>query len=96
MGAAYRDRKEVLVVGRVKINATVSYTHPDWDTAMYDSEDKVLIPFDSVTGETEVSVEANFSMTILVDERDNPIQIDEFGFTDDRFRWIVFPASQCL
>jgi predicted nucleic acid-binding protein len=42
----------ILIVGTVKINAEVYYSHPDWDTATYDSEDRRLIPWDEVSGET--------------------------------------------
>jgi hypothetical protein len=47
------ERQEILVIGRVKMEVNVSYTHPDWDGPMYDSEDKVLIPFDNVSGERD-------------------------------------------
>ena len=35
----------LLAIGRLMVMATVEYSHPDWDTATYDSEDQVLIPF---------------------------------------------------
>jgi hypothetical protein len=31
--------KDILVVGRIEMDVKVSYHHPDWDTATYDSED---------------------------------------------------------
>jgi hypothetical protein len=40
--------KEILVVGRIEMDVKVSYHHPDWDTATYDSEDKVLLPHHTV------------------------------------------------
>ncbi|MER8841177.1 hypothetical protein NKH86_20860 [Mesorhizobium sp. M0913] len=50
----------------------MSYTHPDWDNPAYDSEDKRLIPFDDVAGETEVQFDVDVSMSILVDENGKP------------------------
>ncbi len=79
---------DILVIGTVQITANVSYTHPDWDTAIYDSEDKVLIPFRDVSGETEIELEAEFSMSILVDENGEPTEIEEFNFRNDKFVWV--------
>ena len=77
---------DVLVVGSAEVTARVSYSHPDWDGAMWDSEDKVLVPFDSVSGETEVTFEVRFSMSILVDDAGDLVEIDEFRFRDGRFQ----------
>ena len=77
---------DVLVIGGAEVTATVAYTHPDWDGAAWDSEDKVLMPFDSVSGETEVTFQVEFSMSILVDEGGDLAQIDEFRFRDGRFQ----------
>ena len=78
----------ILVVGSSEITTTVSYTHPNWDEAIYDSEDKVLIPFDSVEGETEIILTAEFSMSILVDKKSNPEKIEDFQFRNDDFVFI--------
>jgi hypothetical protein len=79
----------ILVVGQVKIQANISYTHPDWDTAIYDSEDKVLTPWgDPVSGEKDVEIEADFSMSILTDDSGKAEQIKELRFTDDSFIWV--------
>lgn len=79
----------ILVVGTAKIIATVSYTHPDWDNAAYDSEGKVLIPFDYVSGEKEISLNADFSMSIKVDRKTGePTKIEAFQFVNDAFLFI--------
>jgi hypothetical protein len=79
----------ILVVGQVKIQANISYTHPDWDTATYDSEDKVLIPWnDPVSGDKDVEIEADFSMSILTDDSGKAKQIEELRFTNDKFIWV--------
>jgi hypothetical protein len=75
---------EIIVVGNATIKATVSYTHPDWDTAIYDSEDKTLTPWnDDVSGETTVDVDVEFSMSIEVDKQGEPSKIKEISLTDD-------------
>jgi hypothetical protein len=82
------ESNDILVIGRVKIKANVSYTHPDWNSAAYDSEDKVLVPFEDVSGETEIETEADFSMSILADHDGNPVKIEEVRFTNDKFIWV--------
>lgn len=79
---------QILVVGSMKMTVDVSYTHPDWDRSIYDSEDKVRVAFDTVTGEKEVELEADFAMTILVDDNKTPEQIDHFAFSNDSFIWV--------
>jgi hypothetical protein len=79
---------DILVIGTASIKATVSYSHPDWDYASYDSEDKVLIPHDTVTGEAPIELEADVSMLIAVDEGGQPANVIEFRFRNDRFQWV--------
>lgn len=78
----------ILVVGRLSVKANVSYTHPNWDEAMYDSEDIRLIPFENVSGETEVSFDVAVSMTITVNEDGNPEEIDELRFRNSDFQYV--------
>ena len=82
------EEGSILVVGTANIKVAVSYTHPNWDDAIYDSEDKVLIPLDDVSGDTIVELEAEFSMNILVDEEGKPTEIEEFRFRNDKFIWV--------
>jgi len=82
------DGKDVLVVGRIYMDVHVSYHHPDWDTAVWDSEDRVAIPLHTVEGERNIDVEANFNMTLKVDQHGKPICIAEFAFDDDNFIWV--------
>jgi hypothetical protein len=76
------------VVARLVAKADVSYTHPDWDNASYDSEDKILIPRDEVSGETEVELQLNVSISILVDGDGEPAQIEELQFRNDDFIYV--------
>ncbi|MGA2793172.1 MAG: hypothetical protein ABSE69_06495, partial [Roseiarcus sp.] len=79
------ESKDILVVGRIKMDVKVSYHHPDWDTATYDSEDGVLLPHRTVEGEKDIDVEADFNMTLKVDQHGKPTSIAEFSFDDDNF-----------
>jgi hypothetical protein len=82
------DGGSILVVGRMTITAYVSYTHPNWDEAMYDSEDKVLIPFEDVSGDTEVVLRVDVSMLISVNEKGDPNKIEELRFRNSDFQFI--------
>ena len=84
----------ILVVARLAAKAVVSYTHPDWDNASYDSEDKVLIPHDEVSGETEVELQLHVSMSILVDDDGEPAQIEELQFRNNDFIYVKLHAYE--
>ena len=73
--------------------ADVSYNHPDWDTAMYESEDKVLIPFDDVHGDTEVEFEVEASIFVTVQENGQFDQIDMLEFRSDDFQYVTLQPS---
>ncbi len=82
-----------LLIGSAKMRVLANYEHPDWDSAMYDSEDKRLIPFESVSGESEIEIVAPFAMSVLVDEDSDFIEIDSVEFTDDDFLWVDLTAQ---
>jgi hypothetical protein len=79
----------VLVVGKLDVQAIVSYTHPDWVNASYDSEDGVLYPHGDVSGETEVEVTVDISMSISVDEDGDPDEIDELSISDIESQYVT-------
>ena len=84
---------DILIVGGMNIVASVTYSHPNWDEAMWDSEDKVLIPFESVSGVTEIELQADFSMSIAVDETAKATEIELFRFRNDKFVHVdLYPA----
>ena len=90
--SAFRSVEEgdpIFAVVALLVKADVSYTHPDWDTAMYDSEDKVLIPFDDVSGETEVEFEVDASIFVTVNEDGKFDQIDFLEFRNDDFQYVT-------
>ncbi|KJS15550.1 MAG: hypothetical protein VR78_08815 [Hoeflea sp. BRH_c9] len=78
----------ILLVARLVAKANAYYTHPDWDNASYDSEDKVLIPRNEVSGETEVELQLDVSISILVDDDGEPAQIEELQFRNDDFIYV--------
>lgn len=86
----------IIVVGNATIDANISYTHPDWDTAIYDSEDGTLTPWDDdVSGEATVKVEVEFSMSIRVNKKGEPTEIEEISFTDDSDLYVTLhPADE--
>jgi PIN domain len=86
--ATGRKDANILVVGNLEAEVIVSYNHPDWDTATYDSEDKVLLPHRHVSGAKEVSIESNFTLLIAVNTEGKPIRIKEFSFDDESFIWV--------
>lgn len=88
------DSKDILVVGQLEMNVDVSYSHPDWDSATYDSEDKISIPHHHVAGEGNVDIEANFTMTLNVDKGGKPAKIAEFSFVGDDFLWVSLSPSE--
>ena len=86
--------KDILVVGRIEMDVKVFYHHPDWDTATYDSEDKVLLPHHTVEGEKNIDVEADFNMTLKVDQHGKPTSIAEFSFDHDDFIWVSIGPNE--
>ena len=71
-----------LIIGRTTVGALLSFTHPNWDEAMYDSEDKVLIPFENVQGDIESDLDIFFSMSVTM-KKGKLHEIDEVRFTDE-------------
>ena len=91
---ATEEGDPILVVGRVGVRAKVSYSHPNWDEAMYDSEDKVLIPFEDVSGETEIELSIDVSMTIAVDDKGAPTDIEELSFRNRDFQCVTLYPTE--
>ncbi len=85
----------LILVGQLEVKAQLSYSHPDWDTASYDSEDKVLMAWDSVHGETDVDLTLDVSILIAVDENDGSLLgIEDISFRNDRFQYVVLHSPE--
>ncbi|HDS1039283.1 TPA: DUF4935 domain-containing protein [Stenotrophomonas maltophilia] len=54
------------------LRVELSFSHPDWESAMWDSEDKVAIPFHTVEGETQTEIDP-FEFSFLADVKDGEI-----------------------
>lgn len=78
----------ILAVGKAKVNVNAEYSHPDWDTASYDSEDKVLIPWGNVDGETEIELEVDVSISVAVNEDGDPEEIETLSFRNSDFQYV--------
>lgn len=83
-----KERGSILVVALLSVEVHLSYTHPNWDEAMYDSEDKRLIPFEDISGEADVSFDLDVSMAIAVDEDGDPQEIEELRFRNGDFQYV--------
>jgi hypothetical protein len=79
----------ILVIATVEARAAISYTHPNWDEAMYDSEDKVAIPFGNVSGETEIELSFDVALSVAVDEKGKPAAIEALRFRNADFQYVT-------
>lgn len=86
-GQAY-DGGDILIIGDASLRVLVAYTHPNWEDAIWDGEDRRLIPFEDVSGRGVIDVDVPFSMAIIVDEDNEPVAIDSIRFTNDDFQWV--------
>lgn len=72
------DENTYLVYARVSPTVEVSFSHPDWDSAMWDSEDKVLIPFENIGGTKEVEMhEVAMTFTFIYDPEDDTATVED-------------------
>ncbi|MCP3035622.1 PIN domain-containing protein [Xanthomonas euvesicatoria] len=77
--------------GQCSAELEVSYSHPDWDNAIWDSEDKRLIPTETVDGKTSTSTR-NFAFSFLVDMEDGkPVNVYD---CEVRETWSVYLSIQ--
>ncbi len=73
----------VLVTASLRVEADVRYTHPDWDSATWDSEDKVAIPRRDVEAESGASFEVDVAIRIGMEHR-QPTTVEDFRYTELR------------
>ncbi|WOF43070.1 DUF4935 domain-containing protein [Sphingopyxis indica] len=81
--------RPILVVGTLEVQALISFTHPNWDEAMYDSEDKVLIPFEDASGEAEILLSIDVAMSIALDDDGDPEEIEALRFRNGDFQYVT-------
>ena len=83
----------VTIMGNAKISAAAYFSHPNWENAIWDSEDKVLRPFEEVSGDKEVEFSVEFSMSILVDDEGNLSEIDRVDIRNDSLSITLYPEN---
>ena len=91
---AFKSAEEggsILVVGYLEVTATVHYTHPDWDTAIWDSEDNRTIVLHTVDGETETEFNIDVSISIAVNIDGDPVAIKELNIGNVEPEIILYP-----
>ena len=89
------ENGSILVIAIIEARAAISYTHPNWDEAMYDSEDKVAIPFGNVSGETEIELVLNVALSVAVGEKGKPAAIEALRFRNADFQYVtLYPPDQ--
>ena len=75
--------ESVLVTASVRVEADVRYTHPDWDSAVWDSECKVAIPRRDVECESKGSFEVDVAIRVGM-EHGQRMTVDDFRFVEMR------------
>lgn len=76
-------RGPILVIGSLSVKAELWYIYPNWDEAVYDSEDKRLIPLGYLRAKDDFSFNVDVSMSLAVDEEGNPEYIKKLNFRDN-------------
>ena len=72
------NEKLILVVGAADIEMDLDYSHPDWDGAIWNSEDKIMTPWQVVNGTVSRSSDVLFSLVVEVDDGGMPKSINDF------------------
>ena len=84
----------ILVVGQCSAPTIVKFSHPDESTYMYDSEENPDINFDIVNSENEIELKIDVSLSITVDDKGNPVEIEELEFRNNNFFYIELDPNQ--
>jgi hypothetical protein len=76
---ATADGDPILVTGKFEAQVTISFTYPDWDTAVYDSEERVSISRRNIISETDIDFPLDFSLEISVNAAGTPKAIERIS-----------------
>ena len=91
--APLTKKGDAILLGQAEVIANFDICHPNWDEAMYDSEEKVLIPFESITGEIESNLTISFAMSVSI-KKGKLDAIEKVQFTNEsEFIYIDFYPS---
>jgi predicted nucleic acid-binding protein len=83
----------VLLVGSATLKIEVEWSGPSWDSASYDSEDKVLIPWEGTGGNAETELNVSFSMSIRLNDDGVPDEIEDVSLSANSVIWIYVHAD---
>ena len=78
----------ILVVGRFFVLTNVNFTHPDESVSMYDSDVRGHIYYDTVHNQNEIELQIDVSLSIAVDDKGDPVEIEELEFRNDNFVYV--------
>lgn len=73
------EGKPILIIGSLDVFGTAYFTCPDWDSAIWDSEDKIAIPLGVVNSHTETEFNIDVSLSVEVNEKGDPEKIQELS-----------------
>ena len=78
----------ILVVGRFVVLTIVNFTHPHESTSMYDLEENFHMYFGTVYSQNEIELKIDVSLSIAVDDKGDPVDIEELEFRNDNFAYV--------
>ena len=80
----------ILVVGRFFVLTNVNFIHPDESMSVYDSDVRGRIYYDygTVHNQNEIELKIDVSLSIAVDDKGNPVEIEELEFRNDNFAYV--------
>ncbi len=87
------DRNSAVVQVDVEINFSADLTYDDLDTAIYDSEDKVLIPLHTIDKTVEQEVDFTSTIRLLHEVEENPDYLEIENVEIDTERGWGFSVS---
>lgn len=75
-----------LVYADVSCLAYVTFSHPEWDTAIWDGEDKVLTPWETVSGAKDVEIDAiPFAYVLSINAKTKTIAVNSASVRGNGF-----------
>lgn len=76
------EGKPILIVGSLNLIGTAYISHPDWDTEIWDSEEKNAIPIHTVSAQVAIECKVDVSLSVEINEYGTPVDIQELSIQD--------------
>ena len=86
--------RPILVVGRFCVLTNVDFTHPDESISMYDSDVRDHIYYETVHNQNEIELQIDVSLSIAVDDKGDPVEIEELEFRNDNFVYVELDTHE--